>query len=446
VTPRPEQPEPFLRGAPYPAYGDVPYPRANPTDTARLPADIWHASVVPVGVRIELTGDSDSVDVGYRTSTGNLGYRGDGAGITFSVWRAGRQVCEEEATLGEGMVRLTIGPTAADKPATIYLPEGMHPLIQSVMPVDGDIAPAPRQPRWVAYGDSVTQGWIASGPSQAWTAIAARKAGLDLVNLGYAGSARGEIVSAEHVADLEADIITIAYGVNCWARTPHTVGMVTEGMRGFLGMVRTGHPETPIVVMSPLVRPDAEEVPNRLGASLAALRAAMESVVHEHIDTGDDRLWLVKGLDVLTVEHLDDGIHPGDEGHKRIAATIVKALNGALKAVASSNKAGDGHKGGVDESSPGGDDANSGSDVQGPAGDDGTGASDPAPRTGGGDKGADAGGGATGSRRTPSRAGSRSAAGSGGSGGSGDASTEANGRTSRRRPTASRTVEDHGAN
>ena len=85
---RPEQPEPFIRGAPYPASAEVAYPRANPTDTARLPADIWHAATVPAGVRIELIGDAQAIDVAYRTTTGNLGYRGDGAGIVFSVWRA----------------------------------------------------------------------------------------------------------------------------------------------------------------------------------------------------------------------------------------------------------------------------------------------------------------------------------------------------------------------
>jgi len=331
VTPRPEQPEPFLRGAPYPAYGDVPYPRANPTDTSRLPADVWHASVVPVGVRLEVVGDALALDIAYRTSTGNLGYRGDGAGITFSVWRAGHQVCEEEAMLGDGMVRVSLGAAAADKPATIYLPEGMHPLIQSLTPVDGEIFPAPAQPRWVAYGDSITQGWIASGPSRAWTAIAARKAGLDLVNLGYAGAARGEIVSAEHVADLPADIITIAYGVNCWSRTPHSVGMLTEGLRGFLDVVRSGHPSAPIVVISPVIRPDAEDAPNRLGATLAELRQAMESVVRQRIEDGDTALALIEGLGIITAEHLDDGIHPGDEGHKRIAAAVVKVLTASLK-------------------------------------------------------------------------------------------------------------------
>ena len=252
--------------------------------------------MVPVGVRLEVVGDAQALDIAYRTSTGNLGYRGDGAGITFSVWRAGHQVCEEEAMLGDGMVRVSLGAASADKPATIYLPEGMHPLVQSLTPVRGRDRPGPaRSPRWVAYGDSITQGWIASGPSRAWTAIAARKAGLDLVNLGYAGAARGEIVSAEHVADLPADIITIAYGVNCWSRTPHSVGMLTEGLAASSTWSRSGHPTAPIVVISPVIRPDAEEAPNRLGATLAELRQAMESVIRQRIEDGDAALALVKG-------------------------------------------------------------------------------------------------------------------------------------------------------
>src|SRR5271165_3702558 len=100
MSARPEQPEPFIRGAAYLASGDVPYPRANPTDTARLPADVWQAASVPVGVRLELVGDAQAIDIAYRTTTSSLGYRGDGAGIAFSVWRSGRMVCEEEAVLG----------------------------------------------------------------------------------------------------------------------------------------------------------------------------------------------------------------------------------------------------------------------------------------------------------------------------------------------------------
>jgi lysophospholipase L1-like esterase len=331
VTPRPVQPEPFVRGAAYPSAGDVPYPRANPSDTARLPADIWHAATVPVGVRLELVGDAEAVDVAYRTSSGNLGYRGDGAGITFSVWRGSRKVCEEEAVLGDGLVRLALGASAPDKPAIIYLPEGMQPLVQSLTAVKGGISPAPNLPRWIAYGDAITQGWIASGPAQGWAAIAARKAGLDVVNLGFAAAGRGEIVSAEHIAALPADIISIAYGASCWSRVPHSVGMVAEGFRGFLDVIREGHPLTPIVVVSPFVRPDAEKEPNRLGATLANIRNAIESVTRDRMASGDLTLSLVAGKSTISDEHLGDGIHPGDEGHKRIAATVSKALTAAIK-------------------------------------------------------------------------------------------------------------------
>ena len=331
MTVRPVQPEPFVRGAPYRSVGDVPYPRANPTDTARLPADVWRAAVVPVGVRLELVGDAEAVDVAYRTSTGNLGYRGDGAGISFSVWRDGHRVCEQEAVLGDGLVRLALGGTAPQKPAIIYLPEGMRPIVQSLTAVNGTIAPAPPLPRWIAYGDSTTQGWIASGPAQGWAAIAARKAALDLVNMGYAAAGRGEIASAEHIAALDAEIITVAYGVSCWTRIPFSAGMVAEGMRSFLDIVRQGHPSTPIVVLSPVLRPDAEHVANRLGASLADIRRTIESTVGERIAAGDAALSLVAGAGVITADNLGDGIHPGDEGHKRIAAAVTKALVAVLK-------------------------------------------------------------------------------------------------------------------
>ncbi len=331
---RRDQPEPFIRGAIYPATRDVPYPRANPTDMARLPGDVWSAAGVPAGVRLELVGDAQAIDVAYRTTTGNLGYRGDGAGITFSVWRGARKICEHEADLGDGLIRLSLGSGRPETPATIYLPEGMQPLVLSLTAVSGEIAPAPARPVWLAYGDWTTQGWIASGPARGWAAIAARKAKLNLVNLGYAGAGRGEIVSAEHIAALPAEIITIAYGESCWTRVPHSAGMVSEGLRAFLQVIRQAHPTTPIVVASPILRPDAEDVPNKLGATLVDIRQAIESVATERIEAGDVALSLVPGAGIINAGHLADGIHPGDEGHKRIAAAMTRALTAAMDAVA----------------------------------------------------------------------------------------------------------------
>ena len=70
--------------------------------------------------------------------------------------------------------------------------------------------------------------------------MAARANGLDVVNLGYAGAARGEIASAEELAGLPADLISISYGTNCWTRTPHSAAAFREGLRAFLDVVRQG--------------------------------------------------------------------------------------------------------------------------------------------------------------------------------------------------------------
>ena len=173
---------------------------------------------------------------------------------------------------------------------------------------------------------------MASAPALAWGAIVARRHGLDLVNLGYAGAARGEIPCAEAVAGLAAEVISISHGTNCWTRTPHSAGMMFETTRAFLDIVRQGHPVTPVVVASPVLRPDAEATPNRLGATLADLRAAMEAAVRLRLDAGDDNLVLVPGADVITAEQLADGIHPGDAGQARLAEVFGAAVVTAWRA------------------------------------------------------------------------------------------------------------------
>ena len=71
--------QPFIRGCAFAATSSVPYPRADPADT-RMPRDTWQTAQLPVGVRLELTGEAEAVDIAYLTATEDLGYRGDGAG------------------------------------------------------------------------------------------------------------------------------------------------------------------------------------------------------------------------------------------------------------------------------------------------------------------------------------------------------------------------------
>jgi lysophospholipase L1-like esterase len=349
---RPATVEPFLAGCAFPEAPGVPYPRALPVDVGRLPADTWATACIPVGVRLELVGEAEAIEIEYETATTDLGYRGAGAGTTFTSWRGQTVIDDVPAVLGRGRVTLRVAPDDDDAGGgggrrggedrggrgadgsdrtVVTLPEGMRPSLLSVGGVGGTVRPAPPQPRWLCYGDSIAEGWAASNPGRAWPAIAGRRYGLDVVNLGYAGAARGEMVSAEEIADLPADVISLSYGTNCWTRIQHSAEQVGAGLDAFVDLVRTGHPDTPIVVASPVIRPDAEDQQNGLGATLADLRSVIEARIERRCAL-DPRLHLVRGGALLTADQLADGVHPGDEGHRVLAEAIGSAVRASLDA------------------------------------------------------------------------------------------------------------------
>lgn len=198
----------------------------------------------------------------------------------------------------------------------------------------GRLLPAPERPRWVVHGDSITEGWWSTRPAHAWPAVAGRALGLDPVNLGYAGSARGELCVAQQIAALPADALTLAFGTNCWSRVPFSAPLLYETVRAFVTLVRVGHPGTPLLLVSPLLCPDAEDTPNALGATLSELRAALERAGASLVRAGDSRLSVLPGRDVLGPEHLVDGLHPDDAGHARLAAAVTEALAPLVRAPA----------------------------------------------------------------------------------------------------------------
>ncbi|HEY1466892.1 MAG TPA: GDSL-type esterase/lipase family protein [Acidimicrobiales bacterium] len=347
TTQRPAAVDPFLAGCVFPAAPGVPYPRALPVDAGRLPADTWATACIPVGVRLELVGEAEAIEIEYDTATSDLGYRGDSAGTTFTSWRGQSVIDDVPAVLGRGRLTLRVaaagggpggpGSDGSDSDGSdrtvVTLPEGMRPSILAVGGVGGTVQPAPPQPRWLCYGDSIAEGWAATNPGRAWPALAGRRYGLDVVNLGYAGAARGEMVSAEEIAGLPAAVISLSYGTNCWTRIQHSAEQVGAGLDAFVDLVRTGHPDTPIVVASPVIRPDAEDRQNGLGATLADLRSVIEARI-ERRRALDTRIHLVRGGSLLTADQLADGVHPGDEGHRILAEAIGSAVRASLDSAA----------------------------------------------------------------------------------------------------------------
>ncbi|MET9363442.1 GDSL-type esterase/lipase family protein [Streptomyces sp. NPDC006632] len=318
-------PAPFLRGVAWLDSDGQPV-RADPDDVMRLPWDTGERAALPIGTRIEFTArGATAVELRYRAKVPGRGEALHDLAHTFALWQGDH--CLTESTVPpheEGRVRLQLPSRGGS--FTIHPPETQAPVVVGVRGVGGPIAPPAAQPRWLVHGDSITEGWWSTRPAHAWPAVAGRALGLDTVNLGYAGGGRGELPTAEQLARLPADLLTLAFGTNCWSRVPFSVPLMYETTLAFVRLVRRGHRTTPLLLVSPLLHPEAEETPNALGATLAELRAAMEDAVRALVAEGDGHLHLLPGHGLLTPDHLADGLHPTDEGHALLGAAVAGAL------------------------------------------------------------------------------------------------------------------------
>ncbi|MFF8291920.1 GDSL-type esterase/lipase family protein [Streptomyces sp. NPDC016309] len=324
-----QDPVPFLRGT---AWLDDRgrAVRADPADLARLTWDSARRAELPIGVRLEFTVSpgTRAVEIRYRATVPDAPRDLRRLAHCFALWE-GRTCVHEALADPAEEATVTVPLPGGPGPYTVHPPESQAPDVLGLRAVGGTLSPAPPRPRWLVHGDSITEGWWSTRPAHSWPAVAGRALGLDTVNLGYAGCGRGELPTAQHLAALPADLLTLAFGTNCWSGVPHSAPLLYETTRAFITLVRRGHPDTPLLLLSPLLRPEAESTANALGATLAELRTAMEEAVRDLVAAGDERLALLPGRDLLGPGHLADGLHPDDAGHARVAAAVASAVRTA---------------------------------------------------------------------------------------------------------------------
>ena len=165
--------------------------------------------------------------------------------------------------------------------------------------------------RWVHHGSSISHCIEADSPTGTWPVIAASRAGVEVVNLGFAGNAMLDPYVARTIRDQPADLISLKTGVNIvgWATfKPRAFG---PAVHGFLDTVRDGHPDTPLLVISPIILPRAED---ERGA-----------------DRHDPHLHFLDGRELFgagDVADLPDGTHPNAAGYRRIGERFAATVFG----------------------------------------------------------------------------------------------------------------------
>ncbi|MGJ3225977.1 SGNH/GDSL hydrolase family protein [Micromonospora aurantiaca (nom. illeg.)] len=160
-----------------------------------------------------------------------------------------------------GTVRFTDLP-ATDKEVVIWLP---HREITELVALrtDAPVEPADTGGRrvWLHHGSSISHGSDAESPTGTWPAIAATLAGVELVNLGFSGSALLDPFTARAMRDTPADLISVKIGINVVNSDLMRLRAFGPAVHGFLDTIREGHPDTPLLVVSSILCPIQEDTP-----------------------------------------------------------------------------------------------------------------------------------------------------------------------------------------
>jgi len=184
-------------------------------------------------------------------------------------------------------------------------------------------AEEPGELRYVALGDSLTQGIGASRPERGYVGLIAdalaQRTGrtVGVVNLSITGVRLADLVACQldAVARLQPDLVTVAVGANDAGRTD------PAAFRADFATLCAGLPAGSLVA----------DVPDFQGGGRRTAAAALSAVAREVL-AAHPALVPVP-LEAATVamtfrDYADDFFHPSDAGHARYAAPFLRALPG----------------------------------------------------------------------------------------------------------------------
>ncbi|MET8804351.1 GDSL-type esterase/lipase family protein [Streptomyces sp. NPDC004546] len=247
-----------------------------------------------------------------------------------------------------GTVRFSGLPDTA-KVVEIWLPHNETTELVALR-TDAPVAAVPHHGRkvWLHHGSSISHGSDAASPTSTWPALAASLGGAELINLGLGGSALLDPFTARALRDTPADLISVKLGINVVNADLMRLRAFGPAVHGFLDTVREGHPDTPLLVVSPILCPIHEDTPGPSLPDFAGLsegrlrfRAAGDpaekasgkltlGVVREELArivrdraAEDPRLHYLDGRELYGEADfgelpLPDGLHPDAAAHRRI--------------------------------------------------------------------------------------------------------------------------------
>lgn len=177
----------------------------------------------------------------------------------------------EQQTGTPGTVRFGDLPEG-EKDIEIWLPHNETTELVALR-TDAPVQPVPDRDRpvWLHHGSSISHGSDAASPTTTWPAHAASLGGVDLINLGFGGSALLDPFTARTMRDTPADLLSVKIGINLVNADLMRLRAFTPAVHGFLDTIREGHPTAPLLVVSPTWCPIHESTPGPTAPDFSAM-------------------------------------------------------------------------------------------------------------------------------------------------------------------------------
>lgn len=309
---------------------EKPVVRRLPTrlkETFRAP--VWNLAQCPAGGRIRFKTDSIHVGIeakapddkvmNHITRIGQSGFD-----IYVDGYFMGSVSPDETGKISANWV---IAKDKKLRAIEISMPLYKPVTIESVSVDDGSAIedpPAFRIPKPVVYyGTSITQGGCASTPGTTYQSFISRWLNVDFVNLGFSGNGLGEPELATAVSEIDASCFVIDF----WGNV--TAEVFEQRLPGFVGPIRENHPETPVVITTPLFRTADYLDPYRHDKE----KRDAQAFVNEHQKQGDRHIYLCDGDKMMNREQnfgLVDGSHPTPHGFYMLAQGLSPLIKKVL--------------------------------------------------------------------------------------------------------------------
>lgn len=306
--------------------GLVPW-RLRHRDRTFIDPELLKRVLCTSGVRLQLHTSATALRLSATPCVTLSGFAGRGAGFDLVIDGEYRQTVAipEE---GHGEVTFSDLPPG-EKEVTIFFPVHLSVTLHSVeIAGHGEGLPAlPEAPRWITYGSSITHCRGASSPAFTWPAIVARERGWAHWNMGYGGQCRFDPIVARTIRDMPAERISLCLGINT-SEGAYALRTWRPAIEGFLMTVRDGHPETPLLIVSPILSPPLEEtdIPP-CTIALKTMRSQLEEIVACFCEAGDAHLHYLDGLRIIgpgDEATMPDELHPDADGIRLMARRFLE--------------------------------------------------------------------------------------------------------------------------